>query len=315
MRAPEFWQSKGLVSTLLTPAAWLWAIGARMRAAKAPRHHANIPVICVGNLSVGGAGKTPIAASLATLLPGAHFLSTGYGGSAKGPLLVDPARHDHRLVGDEPLLLSEIAPCWVAKDRAAGARAAAEAGARCLIMDDGFQDPSLAKDVCFLVVDGQAGFGNERCLPAGPLREPIRDGLKRANAVILLGHDAHHIRERVAPVPVLQAWVEPETEAQILVGRKVVAFAGIGRPNKFFHALDKLGANLVEAYAFPDHYPYHPAEIAELQKSAKQHHAFLVTTGKDSVRVPLGLRDQLAVLEMDVVWEDEAALFGFLPAL
>jgi tetraacyldisaccharide 4'-kinase len=315
MRAPDFWQTKGPISTLLAPLGWLWAIGATMRAQSKPRWRAEVPIVCVGNLSVGGAGKTPIAGAIAALLPGAHFLSTGYGGSAKGPLLVDPARHDHELVGDEPLLLAELAPCWVAKDRVAGARAAVAAGARCLIMDDGFQDPSLAKDLSLLVVDGQAGFGNQRCLPAGPLRESVAAGLKRADAVILLGADRHGVAAQVAPLPVLRAWLEPEAEAQVLVGRKVVAFAGIGRPAKFFHSLEHLGANLVEAYAFPDHYPYHPAEIAELQRAAAAQHAFLVTTSKDSVRIEAHLRDQLAVLQMDVVWEDEAVLYGLLPRI
>jgi tetraacyldisaccharide 4'-kinase len=313
MRAPDFWQTRGLISTSLAPFGWLWAVGAALRARRPPRWRAGVPVVCVGNLSVGGAGKTPIAGAIAALLPGAHFLSTGYGGSAKGPLLVDPARHDHQLVGDEPLLLAELAPCWVAKDRVAGARAAIAGGARCLIMDDGFQDPSLAKDLSLLVVDGQAGFGNERCLPAGPLREPLAAGLKRADAVIVLGPDRHGLKGRLAPLPVLHAWLEAEAEAQVLVGRKVVAFAGIGRPGKFFSSLEHLGAKLVEAYAFPDHYPYHPAEIAELQRAATAQNAFLVTTSKDSVRVAPHLRDQLAVLQMDVVWEDEAVIYGLLP--
>jgi tetraacyldisaccharide 4'-kinase len=315
MRAPEFWQSRGLVSTLLAPAGWLWAIGARWRAGQGGQR-APLPVICVGNLSAGGAGKTPVAASIARLLPGAHFLTKGYGGREAGPLLVDSFQHSHDQVGDEALLLAEVAPCWMAKDRLAGARAAAEAGASCVILDDGFQDPSLVKDVSLLVVDGPAGFGNGRCLPAGPLREPIDLGLKRATAVVILGEDRHRVAERVAPLPVLRGWLEADPEASVLAGRKVVAFAGIGRPSKFFQSLDALGAQIVEAYAFPDHHPYHPAEIAELQKAAHPHNAILITTAKDIVRVPPRLRDPLAVLEMDIAWEDEAALLDILePAL
>jgi tetraacyldisaccharide 4'-kinase len=312
MRAPEFWQNRGAASLLLTPLSWLWAAGALWRAGRTPCHHAPLPVICVGNLSVGGTGKTPVAESIARLVAGAHFLSKGYGGREKGPLRVDPNRHDHEQVGDEPLLLAEVAPCWVARDRIKGASAAEAAGARCVVMDDGFQDPSLAKDLSLLVVDGLRGFGNGRCMPAGPLREPISTGLKRADAVVVVGEDRFDIASQVAPLPVLRAWLEPEAEAQVLHGRKVVAFAGIGSPAKFFHTLTQLGAQIVEAYAFPDHYPYHPNEIAELQKAAQPYNAILITTAKDIVRVPASLRDQLAVLQMDVVWEDEEALFAVL---
>jgi tetraacyldisaccharide 4'-kinase len=316
MRAPAFWYKHGVASALLAPVGWIWAAGARSRAAKPPRHRSPIPVICVGNLSVGGVGKTPVAESIAQLIPGAHFLSKGYGGKEVGPLRVEPHRHGYSQVGDEPLLLAEIAPTWVAKNRIEGAEAAAESGASCLVMDDGFQDPSLEKDISILVVDGHTGFGNGRCLPAGPLREPVEQGLRRADAVVILGEDKHGVALRVAPKPVLHAWLEPEAEATVLAGRKVVAFAGIGRPAKFFHTLDTLGANVVEAYAFPDHYPFHPAEIGELQTAANNHNAFLVTTGKDFVRVPHTMRDQIGVVQMDVAWEDEGALLDVLgPAL
>jgi tetraacyldisaccharide 4'-kinase len=301
---------------LLAPLGWIWAVGARLRAGRSAQHRSPIPVICVGNLSVGGVGKTPVAMSIARLIPGAHFLSKGYGGKEIGPLRVEPHRHDYRSVGDEPLLLAEVAPCWVARTRIDGADAAASAGAAILVMDDGFQDPSLEKDISILVVDGATGFGNGHCMPAGPLREPVEKGLKRADVVVILGEDRHDVASLVAPKPVLRAWLEPEAEASVLHGRKVVAFAGIGRPAKFFHTLDMLGANLVEAYAFPDHYPFHPHEIQELQSSATQHNAFLVTTAKDYVRVPVTLRDQIGVVQMDVAWEDEALLLDILaPAL
>ncbi|SRR5579859_6943774 len=312
MRAPAFWYRNDAVSALLAPAGWLWGVGAGMRASRSPRHRSPVPVVCVGNLSAGGAGKTPVAESIARLIPGAHFLSKGYGGHEDGPMRVEPSRHSYTQVGDEPLLLAEIAPTWIAKDRVAGAEAAAAAGASCLVMDDGFQDPSLEKDLSILVVDGAVGFGNERCIPAGPLREPIDQGLKRADAVVLLGEDKHNLAARFAHKPVLRAWLEPEAEATVLTGRKVVAFAGIGRPAKFFHTLDGLGAHVVEAYAFPDHYPFHPNEISELQVAAKNHNAFLVTTAKDFVRVPTNMRDQIGVVQMDVAWDNEATLMGVL---
>lgn len=316
MRAPAFWYRNDAVSTLLAPLGWLWSVGAAIRASRSPRHRAPIPVVCIGNLSVGGAGKTPIAESIAQMIPGAHFLSKGYGGKEEGPLRVDPGRHGYQQVGDEPLMLAEVAPTWIAKDRVAGAEAAAAGGASCLVMDDGFQDPGLAKDISILVVDGAVGFGNGHCMPAGPLREPVEQGLKRADAVVILGEDKHNIAGRVAPTPVLRAWLEPEAEATVLHGRKVVAFAGIGRPAKFFHTIESLGAQLVEAYAFPDHYPFHPNEIGELQVAAKNHNAFLVTTGKDYIRVPATMRDQIGVVQMDVTWDNEQTLLAVLePAL
>lgn len=316
MRAPSFWYRRGILSVLLAPLGWIWAAGAYLRAQRPAQHRSPVPVICVGNLSVGGVGKTPVAMSIARLIDGAHFLSKGYGGKEVGPLRVEPQRHGYQMVGDEPLLLAEVAPCWVAKNRIEGAEAAASAGASLLVMDDGFQDPSLEKDISILVVDGATGFGNGHCLPAGPLREPIEQGLKRADAIVILGEDRHNVAARVAPKPVLYAWLEPEAEASVLSGRKVVAFAGIGRPAKFFHTLDNLGADLVEAYAFPDHYPFHPNEIHQLQTAANNHNAFLVTTGKDFVRVPANLRDHIGVVQMDVAWDDEAVLLDVLaPAL
>ncbi len=316
MRAPEFWINGGPLSVGLAPLGWLWAAGSALRGALTTPYQAPIPVVCIGNLVAGGAGKTPVARSVASRLPGAHFLSLGYGGSEQGPLLVNPNKHQPDRVGDEALLLAEVAPCWVAKDRAAGAREAARHGAACLVMDDGFQNPSLHKDVSLLVVDGHTGFGAGRCIPAGPLREPVPRGLRRATALVILGEDRRNLARLAGEVPVLRARLEPEAEALGLAGQNVVAFAGIGRPAKFFHSLEKLGANLVEAYAFPDHYPYRPAEITELLATAEKHAAALITTTKDFVRIPAHLRDQVAVLRITVTWDDEAELMRVLaPAI
>jgi tetraacyldisaccharide 4'-kinase len=308
VRAPDFWIKGGPLSLALAPLGWLWAAGARRRQSQGRPQRAPIPVICVGNLVVGGAGKTPVARSIANRINGAHFLSAGYGGTETGPLLVDPHRHSHLRVGDEPLLLSEIAPCWVAKNRLAGARAAAAQGASCVIMDDGYQDPSLAKTVSLVVIDGHVGFGSGRCMPAGPLRESIEDGLKRATAIVLLGEDRRNAERYFGYLPVIRAKLEPEAEVSALAGQHVVAFAGIARPEKFFHTLEHLGAKVVEAYSFPDHYPYHPNEIVELKTIAETRSAALLTTTKDFVRVPSHLRDGIATLRMTVTWEDEAAM-------
>ncbi len=316
MRAPDFWIDGGILSAALAPLGWVWAGASALRGVFSTPYRAPVPVVCIGNLVAGGAGKTPVARSIAHRLPGAHFLSLGYGGSEHGPLLVNPHKHAHARVGDEALLLAEIAPCWVAKDRAAGAREAARHGAACLVMDDGFQNPSLHKDVSLLVVDGHVGFGCGRCIPAGPLREPLPRGLKRASALVILGEDRHNVARLAGDLPILHARLEPEAEAAALAGHSVVAFAGIGRPAKFFHTLEKLGAKVVEAYAFPDHYPYRPAEIGELSAAAEKHAAALITTSKDFVRIPPHMRDDIAVLQVAVGWEDEAALMRVLaPAL
>lgn len=309
MKAPGFWKKKGIVSSLLAPLGWMWGIGAacRTRFATAPVT-VGIPVICIGNLVAGGAGKTPLALALGSRIKNAHFLTRGYGGWEKGPLRVDRSRHDYHQVGDEALLLAEVAPTWVAKDRVSGARAAVDAGARCLIMDDGLQNPSLAKTLSLLVVDGPAGFGNEQCLPAGPLREPLSQALKRIHGVVIVGEDRHRIAPRVSPCPVLKAHLIPETESETLRNQRVVAFAGIGRPAKFFHTLERLGAQIVKTYTFPDHHPYQPQEIAQLQAISERYSATLLTTTKDLMRVPPHQRHLMGVLHVDLTWNDETIL-------
>lgn len=313
MKAPRFWQADGPLPRVLAPLGWAWSVGASLRGAGRKPFDPGIPVVCVGNVVAGGAGKTPVALSLGHRLPRPHFLSRGYGGSEPGPLMVRPHEHSHEQVGDEPLLLAEVAPCWVSRDRIAGARAARAHDAAALIMDDGYQDPSLRKTVSLLVVDGHAGFGNGRCIPAGPLREPVERALARASAVVLLGEDRAGVATRIAPIlrdarPILRARLEPEVEATALAGRAVIAFAGIGRPDKFFHTLDELGARVVQAYAFPDHYCYQQSEITELMTIAATNGAALITTAKDIVRVPPQSRDQIGVLRIVVTWEDEEAL-------
>jgi tetraacyldisaccharide 4'-kinase len=294
----------------------MWGVGSAFRGTFVTPFAARVPVICVGNVVAGGAGKTPVALSLIEYLPGAHFLSRGYGGQEEGPLLVDPKTQTAAQVGDEPLLLAEVAPCWIAKDRVKGAKRAAAKGATCLVMDDGYQDPSLKKTVSLLVVDGHVGFGNGRCMPAGPLREPISQAMERASAVVILGEDRAGVAALCAGKPILRAKLEPEAEASALDGQPVVAFAGIGRPEKFFHTLDNLGAKVIEAYTFDDHYLYQASEIGELIAIAESHSAALITTAKDIIRVPAHQRNSMGVLRIVVTWEDEDALLEILhPAM
>jgi tetraacyldisaccharide 4'-kinase len=301
-RSPEFWRRDGALSRLLSPLSLLWTACGRARFALARPYRAPVPVVCVGNIVAGGAGKTPVVLDLARRLD-AHVVTRGYGGRLQGPVRV--ADHDYREVGDEPLLLACIAPTWVARDRAAGIRAAVAAGARTVVLDDGFQNPSFAKDLSLLVVDG---LGNGRVIPAGPLREPLADALARAQALVLMGG------EIAASGPVLRARLEP-VDADDFAGRKVVAFAGIGRPEKFFATLERCGATLVEARGFPDHHPYRDAELRPLARAAEAAGAKLATTAKDAVRLPPALRAAVRVLEVRVAWEDEAALASLLRSL
>ena len=326
MRAPEFWYRSdgGWAARMLAPAAGVYGLIADRRAATVQPWRAPVPVLCVGNLVVGGAGKTPVALSLGRRLAAdgidAHFLSRGYGGRECGPLQVDPERHDATRVGDEPLLLAAVRPTWVSRNRPAGARAAIAAGAQAIIMDDGLQNPSLAKDVSFVVVDGAVGFGNGQLIPAGPLREPIDQGLDRASAVVVIGPDrtgatamigvSPVIHGTAAPTatPVFHAHLRPEPAAAALAGTRVVAFAGIARPEKFFDTLRDLGCEVVAGHAFPDHYPFRDAEVRRLVGEADRLGATPVTTDKDAARLSATARAAVQVVRVAVAWEEESAL-------
>jgi tetraacyldisaccharide 4'-kinase len=321
-QAPDFWRHRGLASTLLLPAAVVFSLVGRLRRARTAPFAASVPVLCIGNLVAGGAGKTPVALALARKLSEAgrrpHLLTRGYGGALAGPVQVDPARHDYSQVGDEALLLAEAAPCWVARDRAAGARAAATAGAEIILMDDGLQNPSLRQDSALLVVDGGYGFGNGRIIPAGPLRERLQDCLPRLRAAVLIGEDRHDVAGLLAPhVPLIRAWLAAE-DAASWRGRPVVPFAGIGRPQKFFDTLVELGTDIKAVREWPDHHPYQAAELAELADVAARRGATLVTTAKDQVRLPPAFRDRVAVLKVVLAWAtpaDEALIDRVLAEL
>jgi len=322
MRTPEFWSDETTplstaLSTLLAPLGWAYGFAGRLRAGLTNPHHCEVPVICIGNLVAGGAGKTPVAMDIGRRLTAngqrPHFLSRGYGGILPGPVEVDPARHDARQIGDEALLLARIAPTWVSRDRVAGAIAAVNSGAGIVIMDDGFQNPTLAKDLSLLVVDGAYGFGNGKLLPAGPLREPIKAGLARADGVIVIGPDIKDIARLVGDqVPLLKARLVPHPDAEALKGKDVLAFAGIGRPEKFFKSLEDAGCRLIARDSFADHHPYSRSEIDDLLAKAGAAGAIAVTTTKDVVRLAPDQRGKVTVFEVDLAWEDEAMLTALL---
>lgn len=316
MRAPDFWTRHSATARLLAPLGWAVAGAAAMRRVATRPARATRPVLCVGNLTAGGQGKTPTALALAAALQalGATpcFLTRGYGGRSAGPLRVDPARHTAEEVGDEALLLARSAPTILAHDRPAGAAEAARCGATHIIMDDGFQNPTLGKDLSLIVVDGGYGFGNGRLLPAGPLREPIASGLARADAVVLVGADANGVAKLLPPdLPLLRARLvacEPETWR----GRRVLAFAGIGRPEKFFATLAECGADIASSHEFPDHHPYDAATLDALLAEARSLGAVPVTTEKDLMRLPPARRDGFAALAVRLAWDEPARLSALL---
>ena len=307
MRAPEFWNDDGLLAHALQPLAWLYGAAGHLRWAVTKPRRAGVPVVCVGNLVAGGAGKTPTALALGRALArrglAVHFLSRGHGGRMKGPTRVDPDRHRARDVGDEPLLLAAAAPAWIARDRVLGARAAIAAGAQAIVMDDGFQNPGLVKDLSVLVIDEAYGLGNGRVHPAGPLREAPEAGLARADAVVLLQSGETPAPMPRLAAPPLTARLIPSAAALELRGRRVLAFAGIGRPERFFHTVRELGVELVGARAFPDHHPYREDEIWQLVDVARSMDAQVVTTAKDAVRLPPGALDMVTVIDVTLAFD------------
>jgi tetraacyldisaccharide 4'-kinase len=321
MRAPAFWwKAPGLASTALAPLSAIYGAvaGARLKQVGA---RASVPVICIGDPTVGGAGKTPAAIAVAELLLKAgetpFFVTRGYGGREAGPLRLDRT-HGAADVGDEPLLLAAVAPVVVSADRVAGAKLAAQSGASVIVMDDGFQNPALAKDISLLVIDGASGVGNGLAFPAGPLRAPLDAQIERAQGIVFIG--AGKAGEEIArralarSKPVLRARLMPEPEATAEIkGRDVLAYAGIGRPVKFFATLEAIGCSIKERREFTDHHPYSESDARELLGLARARNLTLVTTAKDHARMYKNpalneLADASRVLPVDLQFEDEDAL-------
>jgi tetraacyldisaccharide 4'-kinase len=334
VKAPEFWWKAPptLAARCLAPAGALfgavtaWRMG--LHGATAP-----CPVVCVGNFVAGGAGKTPVALALQAMLRNlGHtpaFLSRGYGGTLKGPLVVDAARHTALEAGDEPLLLAAAALTVVARDRVAGASLCHRQGASIIIMDDGLQNPSLKKAVSIAVVDAVTGIGNGLCLPAGPLRAPLARQWPHVQALVVMGQgeagegeagDALASEAKARGVAVFRGAIQPDAlAAQALAGKRVLAFAGIGRPAKFFATLRAIGAEIVEEHALADHALPSVLEAQTFRRHALEKNLTLVTTAKDHVR--LGARADLrdlgaatAVLPVTVEFDQPDDLATFLKA-
>lgn len=313
MRAPEFWNQPDYTASLavraLAPLGWAYGATVAWKAKRAKPNRPRAKVICIGNLTAGGSGKTPIAIEIARALSARGLrpvnLTRGYGGKIHGPSFVDLSKDSAAEAGDEPLLLAAAAPVIIARDRAAGARLADDNGFDAIVMDDGHQNFTLAKDLSVIVVDAQTGFGNGHILPAGPLRESVAQGLARADAVVLVGDGTPALAGFAGPV--LRTHLRPVRDSG-LKGKRVLAFAGIGRPEKFFDTLRGLGAEIVEARRYADHHAYTASEIARLNAKARDKNAMLITTEKDFVRLAPLQREGIAMLPVRAVFDDPAAL-------
>ncbi|MBI3441975.1 MAG: tetraacyldisaccharide 4'-kinase [Proteobacteria bacterium] len=317
---PSFWYQQKTISEVLLKVALMplgWAYGWLVRKKfdlyfPVPMSK---PVICVGNLVAGGAGKTPVVLSLAELLLekgyNPHLLTRGYGGKESGPLQVSPGRDTTYDVGDEALLLVDKAPTWVSANRPLGAQEAMDSGANIIIMDDGFQNSVIYKDFSFLVIDGIVGLGNKQVMPAGPLREGLKFGLSRADAVVVIGEDktgaADYIR-RLMTVPILHAALVADGNNPDVEGKKVFAFAGIGRPQKFRETLEAAGAVVEGWKEFPDHFPYDDEDLKEFMAAADAAGDVLLTTAKDYVRIPDGVRQKIQKFSVHLVWQNPSEI-------
>ena len=312
MKTPAHWQNKNVVSSLLTPLGVFYGALTALRLKLKKGFKASVPVICVGNITAGGVGKTPVSIALAQILQSQgknpFFISRGYGGKLNG-ILVDPKKHSPQEVGDEPLMLSFVAPTVVAHDRGIAAQIAIKNGADILVMDDGFQNPSLKKDVSFLVFNGEIGIGNGKIIPAGPLRERLHAGLKRADAVIFIGNDKSSLLKQLHE-PIFKAEIVEEKPKHF--DTKVIAFAGIGYPQKFYNSLLKCGLTIANAYSFPDHHFYTKHELKEIIKKAQKKNLPIYTTSKDFVKIPASLQQHFNVLKIKAEFDNLGGILNFL---
>lgn len=322
MREPYFWRSYDprsrdsapVLRLMLTPFAMAYAWAGKRRIEKAAPQDAGVPVICVGNLTMGGAGKTPVTAAVRKYFAAKELrvasLSRGYGGSEVGPLKVDAERHASKEVGDEPLMLAASGEAWIAKDRVAGAKAMKASGVDVVVMDDGHQNPALKKALSIVVIDATEPFGNGHVFPKGPLREPVARGLARADAVVLMGD--------CEPVEALKGFGKPVLRARLaplakLPPGRYVAFAGIGRPERFFDSLQAMeGVELVESVPYPDHHVFQPQDLTYLMKLASERDARLITTDKDHVRLSPQMNTKVMRASVEAKFEDEAAFAALL---
>jgi tetraacyldisaccharide 4'-kinase len=330
LKTPKFWYEKStdaqkqcikkcVLPCLLQPLSLLYQLGHKTKLFITKTHKAPIPIICVGNVTTGGSGKTPVCIALCDLVnkyalfSNPYFLTRGYGGNDSGPRRIED--HDTaQNIGDEPLLLASHSDTMVSVNRPYGARKAHELGADLVIMDDGLQNSSLHKDLSFLVLDGTLGLGNKKTLPAGPLREPFTTALNRSDALVIIGEDTYGIRSLITVgIPIFEAHITPDLKKQALPNTgSYIAFAGLGTPNKFFNTLRTNGLELTDMIEFADHHLYTKTDIQRLLDRAKNSNANLITTEKDYVRLPKEMQKQVYMYPITLKWNDESALVHFI---
>ena len=307
--APKFWYLKNdtFFSRILYPLSLLFRLATKIRNILSHAHKSNLPIICIGNIVVGGAGKTPVAIAIGKLLIEAgynpHFISKGYAGIVKTSSLVE-SWHSPQSVGDEPLLLSKIAPTWIGSNRNKSIHLAYEKKADCIIMDDGFQNPTIHKDFSIIVINASQEFGNKRVMPAGPLRESIKRGLSRTNLIIVIGEITNSLQKNIPDhIPIIQAKFKINNENRIFKGQKITAFAGIAYPEKFFTSLREQGAKIIKEITYPDHHIYDENDLLSLAEIANKTQSILVSTEKDFVRIPKAYRSLINTLQGEIIFE------------
>lgn len=319
MREPRFWardvdpksrEAAPFLRFLLTPLSWVYAAATRRRLKRVIPHEVSAGVICVGNLTAGGVGKSPVVAALRDKISTEFGLRTatlsrGYKGKLKGPLKVDPSMHKADDVGDEPLMLAASGEAWIGADRAAAGQTMSDDGVQVILMDDGHQNPGLRKDCTLIVVDSEAGFGNGFVIPKGPLREPVQTGLSRAQAIVVLGAATPPVEIAESLLPVLRGKVVANETPP---AQPYVAFAGIGRPEKFFDTLSSLGVDVRDAVPFADHHVFSENDLKYLRRLAEDNQARLITTEKDYARLPVAFRSDIEKLPIQIQFDDPEAL-------
>ncbi len=323
-KAPAFWYnqkttSQKILKHVLSPLGWLYASIVEKRFGMYTPVPMSKPVICIGNLTVGGNGKTPTVLSLAGLFINkkynTHLLTKGYGGEETGPIQINAEIDTAEYVGDEALLLAEHAPTWVSVNRAIGAQNAIDGGAEIVIMDDGFQNPIIYKDFSLVVIDGKVGFGNQHIMPSGPLREDIEKGILRADAVLIIGEDRTRVTEQIKDIkdiPILSAKLVAARNNPKIKDKRIAAFAGIGRPSKLKETLEDYGANVIMWKEFPDHYLYHESDLLDFIFNARSADLPIITTSKDYVRIPENMKKAMNVFSIKLEWKNKEEIISLI---
>jgi len=324
IKTPHFWTELSWQSVILFPVSYIWRFGHYAQQKILNTKETEIPVICVGNLTVGGSGKTPVVITLCRFLSGigksTSILTRGFGGKEKGPIFVSTNLHQSLDVGDEPLMMAHSLDVCVSRNRPLGANHILDKKKYdCIVMDDGLQNPTLKKDLNIAVFDGKFGIGNGFLLPAGPMRQKLEVGIQNIDLVIFNGKDETGLGQKIPPhIPIFTGELQPDEEiVEKMKNRRVYGFAGIGNPSRFFKTLNDIGADLVGEAHFADHHPYTDADLTQLYEEAMQSGAELVTTQKDWMRLPTDWRDRVLTVPVRIHFsaDDTIKIVSFLETI